>query len=699
MEKPKEIYKSIESKIKEINAEIKLHQNINNEVAKNLYNSSNQIKDTLEGLQSEINNLEDNSEWEHYTISFIGETNAGKSTIIEALRIEYNEEEKRDNYDRNFTLLAEENSLCEKLKQQEKQFDSEKHTIDNNKVNELNTYLLKAEEIKKGFLFKIRKFVQKKYEPYSSEILTLRKDIEINLNRKFDDLEWVIQDRMRLDEIKSQIKYDGAIIGDGRLDFTQKNKVFFIRINNELVKIIDVPGIEGNEQKYEEEIKNAVSKSHCVFYVTSSTKTLESGTLSKVKKYIKDQADVFAIVNLRLNSYKEEYYSLSFEEIYKNKLEAIGSISSQLKEELKGNFIDIVSINGHWGFLSLSKYLAKEGEKQKLSSDKSKLMNVFQDESIIYAKSNFKNLANVIFETISQKESKIYRTNILKINTLVDKLMEDLQENLNKNLSSDILKDIKEQADNSKNEVNSTYKDFLRDMDSIRIRLLNDFKRKSYEAIDSFVQDNKIDKNVYNVGIKRILNEQGNLLQENIESNLKVSNEKVNKQIEKSLKKFLDRLDILSKMNNISFTNPNLSLSFDFFKSDLLKLGEALLSVGGLAWAGFTLGSIFPVIGNIVGAIIGGALGLGIELFKNFFTSVTSRKSKILIKVSEQLEEKTKELDKQLQKEFANISEGIKKKSIDNSLALIDELVERYQLRRNKITEVIKELENIKINN
>src|SRR5690554_5152357 len=107
MEKPKEIYKSIESKIKEINAEIKLHQNINNEVAKNLYNSSNQIKDTLEGLQSEINNLEDNSEWEHYTISFIGETNAGKSTIIEALRIEYNEEEKRDNYDRNFTLLVE----------------------------------------------------------------------------------------------------------------------------------------------------------------------------------------------------------------------------------------------------------------------------------------------------------------------------------------------------------------------------------------------------------------------------------------------------------------------------------------------------------------------------------------------------------------------------------------------------------------
>src|SRR5690554_5791603 len=236
-------------------------------------------------------------------------------------------------------------------------------------------------------------------------------------------------------------------------------------------------------------------------------------------------------------------------------------------------------------------------------------------------------------------------------------------------------------------------------MDSIRIRLLNDFKRKSYEAIDSFVQDNKIDKNVYNVGIKRILNEQGNLLQENIESSLKVSNEKVNKQIEKSLKKFLDRLDTLSKMNNISFTNPNLSLSFDFFKSDLLKLGGVLLSVGGFAMTGFTLGSFLPVIGNVVGAVIGGVLGIGIILFKDIFTSTTSKKSKILIKTSQQLDEKSKDIDKQLQKEFANISEGIKKNSIDNSLALIDELVEMYQLRRNKITEVIKELENIKINN
>src|SRR5690606_2339134 len=94
MQESKNIYKTIQSKIQEISSEINLPQNINKEVANNIHNSSNQMKEILNRLESEINNLEDHSEWEHYTISFIGETNAGKSTIIEALRIKYEEEEK-----------------------------------------------------------------------------------------------------------------------------------------------------------------------------------------------------------------------------------------------------------------------------------------------------------------------------------------------------------------------------------------------------------------------------------------------------------------------------------------------------------------------------------------------------------------------------------------------------------------------------
>lgn len=58
-----------------------------------------QIKKTLESLNTEfkkeIEKLENASEWDKFCIAFFGETNAGKSTIIETLRIIYNEETRR----------------------------------------------------------------------------------------------------------------------------------------------------------------------------------------------------------------------------------------------------------------------------------------------------------------------------------------------------------------------------------------------------------------------------------------------------------------------------------------------------------------------------------------------------------------------------------------------------------------------------
>ena len=57
------------------------------------------IKQTLESLNAdfaaEIAKLKNASEWDRFCIAFFGETNAGKSTIIESLRIIYEEESKR----------------------------------------------------------------------------------------------------------------------------------------------------------------------------------------------------------------------------------------------------------------------------------------------------------------------------------------------------------------------------------------------------------------------------------------------------------------------------------------------------------------------------------------------------------------------------------------------------------------------------
>ncbi len=57
---------------------------------------------------------------------------------------------------------------------------------------------------------------------------------------------------------------DGQIMGDGRSDFTRKSKEFLFDINDTQVKLIDVPGIEGDEKLVENEISKTVKK-HMLF--------------------------------------------------------------------------------------------------------------------------------------------------------------------------------------------------------------------------------------------------------------------------------------------------------------------------------------------------------------------------------------------------------------------------------------------------
>lgn len=58
------------------------------------------ITDMLRGIQSrfesELHQLKTHAEWDTFTLAFFGETNAGKSTIIESLRILFKEESRQE---------------------------------------------------------------------------------------------------------------------------------------------------------------------------------------------------------------------------------------------------------------------------------------------------------------------------------------------------------------------------------------------------------------------------------------------------------------------------------------------------------------------------------------------------------------------------------------------------------------------------
>ncbi len=120
----------------------------------------------------ELESLKNNEEWENFTIAFYGETNAGKSTLIECLRLFFKEQSK--------------------VVQQERF----KRLYSNYQENYQND--------------------ERKKQAILNELHSLQ---------------------------------DGAIIGDGRSDFTLKTRSYPFQYNHQTFTLLDVPGIEGNEKK------------------------------------------------------------------------------------------------------------------------------------------------------------------------------------------------------------------------------------------------------------------------------------------------------------------------------------------------------------------------------------------------------------------------------------------------------------------
>lgn len=110
-------------------------------------NELNSIRNTLKKLnddfKSEIEKLKETSEWDKFCMAFFGETNAGKSTIIEALRIVYDEELRREE------INEQKMQLFEELNNENNQYSE---LI--NSLKELNESLNPSKKIK------IKKFVK-----------------------------------------------------------------------------------------------------------------------------------------------------------------------------------------------------------------------------------------------------------------------------------------------------------------------------------------------------------------------------------------------------------------------------------------------------------------------------------------------------------------------------------------------------------
>ena len=614
----KKLYNNISSNIKKklnvritnIVDELKKASFKHKDIRKRVEKSKKQILEVNKELSKKILDLKNIHEWNKYTIAFFGETNAGKSTVIEALRILLKEKLKAKEYQKFEKIVAK------------------KETLD--------TTIIKT-KAKRDF--------------YKDKNKLLYGILLLFIELKY----WLLQNKERRTLKKLANFKDGEIIGTGVQDFTQSCIDYNFSYNEKEYTLIDVPGIEGNEGKFEDMILQAVSRAHTVFYVVSG-KIPESGTVEKIKKYLKQQAEVYCIINERKNKYFPEDAQKSFQELHCNQ-QFSDEVNQKMQDMLGSFYKGSVTIQALLAFYGVSKTIPYS-QNEKYIKNRNKFLTVFNKEENLLEKSNLSSVADLILTELNNTDVKIYNINIDKIVTCIDFFAFKMKEVRDENYSDHLLDEINKQVNNANNSISKAPNSLMNNLRVSESSVISSAFRECEQEICDYVDKYKIKKDTFKKfcesTIERTIKKILESYKEEVKRCIKSETDRINNE----LKRLGDRVNSLQT----SFSSIDVSNQLQV-EIPSINFEDVLSFVGGVvAWAsgGAVLGSFIPVIGNVVGAIIGGIVGLIVQGIKAFFGG-ESKEAKIKRKVSEELRkleievaQKIGELKHQIVTQFEN---------------------------------------------
>ncbi|WQS53562.1 GTPase [Helicobacter pylori] len=478
---------------------------------------------------------------------------------------------------------------------------------------------------------------------------------------------------------------DGAIIGDGRNDFTLKTQSYPFQYNHQNFVLLDVPGIEGSEKKVIDQISNATQKAHVIFYVTKTPNPPQKGeegkrgTIEKIQKQLASQTEVWTIFNKPINSPR----ALKDELVNESEKESLKILNKEMKNILGKHYMGYKAVSAQAAFYGLSQALIPETDFDK---KKQKFLKDFKAEELLY-QSYFKLLAKFISEELlKNSHAKIIQSNCNKALKVVEELQNTIKTTIEKRIDPMIKarQEYKEEVDDN--------------LDRSTDKFISDLKNSAFCEIDQFKSDLRekmyvhINKNIEDEECKEIfkneLKQRGTKLIENIKRRFKECGERFNEEIKEAIKQFeyriKDSLAMLKRINNLSL-NPNSNFNTDN-GIDGFALGA---SIGGLVLLGIV--NIWNPVGWVELGIAGLVALVGaVKAMWNVFNP-DYKKSQQRKKVDEKLDEACEKIAENVKSRLESVKKDIWEK-IEKFKADLNGPVENYEYKKERLKEADKRL-------
>ncbi|HDR8931513.1 AAA family ATPase [Burkholderia vietnamiensis] len=403
-------------------------------------------------LANRIEALQRHARWDTFTIAFYGETNAGKSTIIETLRILLQERTKVEARAAFRAKEAEFGISEAALAALAQSIESSRAALDEQRVQaaERNAQLDAEHDALQQKLNHLRLAVQAKKQaaslwkklvwlfskpPEQLEFVhTRQRQLELaaahsaeraRLDTQLDQAQTALQS-LQAQQAKAHAMLDslapfadGQIIGTGRSDYTLDTHGYEFHANGQRFELLDVPGIEGKEARVMDSILGAVKAAHAVFYVTGKPSAPQTGdkdgqgTLEKIREHLGDQTEVWSIFNKRItNPIQLEKGDL----LSQGERASLAVLDETMREHLGDNYQRYIALSAQPAFLAAADCLMPASD---VARSREKFLAKANPAEVL-AKSGFQSFLDWLSGSmVTDSDARIRAANVNKVRSAV----------------------------------------------------------------------------------------------------------------------------------------------------------------------------------------------------------------------------------------------------------------------------------------